>query len=239
VTAGGPKTHHSAPCSDSRSVAAIECAPLRRAPQHDPTSGTSAQRHHHGPSVAGQAVRPTAAAVLTRRSARLVAIAFHARRQRGEQFGLRRLASRGHSACIRTPFPAEAVPRVPQHPPEEMPDEGATTGTAHDVRLHARASPPAADSCAPALDDEQSPGMVPISRLLLRAMATAHAEIAAAAGQLHIGGVLRRVQEIEENSAALNGSHRAVSVLSSTALLGLRSRRPRVRDPDAVSSAHG
>jgi hypothetical protein len=98
---------------------------------------------------------------------------------------------------------------------------------------------PAADSCAPALDDEQSPGMVPISRLLLRAMATAHAEIAAAAGQLHIGGVLRRVQEIEENSAALNGSHRAVSVLSSTALLGLRSRRPRVRDPDAVSSAHG
>jgi hypothetical protein len=40
-------------------------------------SGASAQRHHHGPSIAGKAVRPTAAAVLTRRSARLVAIAFH------------------------------------------------------------------------------------------------------------------------------------------------------------------
>jgi hypothetical protein len=31
-------------------------------------SGASAQRHHHGPSVAGQAVRSTAAAALTRRS---------------------------------------------------------------------------------------------------------------------------------------------------------------------------
>jgi hypothetical protein len=34
----------------------------------------------------------------------------------------------GRSACIRVPFPVEPVPRVPQHPPDEMPDEGATTG---------------------------------------------------------------------------------------------------------------
>jgi hypothetical protein len=39
----------------------------------------------------------------------------------------------GHSACRREPFPVEAAPRVPQH----SPDEGATTGTTHDARLHA------------------------------------------------------------------------------------------------------
>src|SRR3954463_11494088 len=39
----------------------------------------------------------------------------------------------GHFACIRPPFPVEPVPRVPQHPPDEMPDEGAATGTSHDV----------------------------------------------------------------------------------------------------------
>jgi hypothetical protein len=59
----------------------------------------------------------------------------------------------GHSACIRAPFPLEAVPRVPQHPPDEMPDEGATTGTSHHALLDARASAPAANSCSPALDE--------------------------------------------------------------------------------------
>src|SRR5436190_12619609 len=63
----------------------------------------------------------------------------------------------GHFACIRPPFPVEPVPRVPQHPPDEMPDEGATTGTSHDARLHARASAPAANSSAPALDDTSAP----------------------------------------------------------------------------------
>jgi hypothetical protein len=48
------------------------------------------------------------------------------------------------------------MPRVPQHPPDEMPDEGATTGTSHHARLQARASASAANSCAPALDDEQA-----------------------------------------------------------------------------------
>jgi hypothetical protein len=61
----------------------------------------------------------------------------------------------GHFACIRAPFPAEPVPRVPQHPPDEMPDERATTGTSHDARLHVRASASAANSCAPASDDQQ------------------------------------------------------------------------------------
>jgi hypothetical protein len=37
-----------------------------------------------------------------------------------------------------------------------MPDEGATTGTSHHARLQARASASAANSYAPALDDEQS-----------------------------------------------------------------------------------
>jgi hypothetical protein len=45
------------------------------------------------------------------------------------------------------------MPRVPQHPPDEMPDEGATTGTSHHARLQARASASAANSYAPALDD--------------------------------------------------------------------------------------
>src|SRR5918992_6365843 len=63
----------------------------------------------------------------------------------------------GHFACIRPPFPEEPVPRVPQHPPDEMPDEGATTGRSHDARLHARASAPAANSSAPALDDTSAP----------------------------------------------------------------------------------
>jgi hypothetical protein len=62
----------------------------------------------------------------------------------------------GHFPCIQAPFPAEPVPRVPQHPPDEMPDEGATTGTSHHARLQARASASAANSCAPALDDEQA-----------------------------------------------------------------------------------
>src|SRR5215211_2980425 len=48
------------------------------------------------------------------------------------------------------------MPRVPQHPPDEMPDEGATTGTSHHARLQARASASAANSYAPALDDTQS-----------------------------------------------------------------------------------
>src|SRR5215218_2059245 len=72
----------------------------------------------------------------------------------------------GHFACIRAPFPAEPVPRVPQHPPDEMPDEGATTGTSHHARLHARASAPAANSCAPALDDTRSSAPALNSRLL-------------------------------------------------------------------------
>ena len=80
VTAGGPKTHHPAPCSVSRSVAAIEGASLRRAPQHDPPV------RRRSDTIMGRALqaRPSVrqrAAVLTRRSARLVAIAFHARRQ--------------------------------------------------------------------------------------------------------------------------------------------------------------
>src|SRR5215217_2655076 len=62
----------------------------------------------------------------------------------------------GHSACTRAPFPVEAVPRVPQHPPDEMPDEGATTGTSHDALLDARASEPAASSCAPALNEDHA-----------------------------------------------------------------------------------
>src|ERR1700694_2458662 len=61
----------------------------------------------------------------------------------------------GHSACIRAPFPVEAVPLVPQPPPHEMPDDGATTATSHHARLNARASAPAANSCAPALDDRE------------------------------------------------------------------------------------
>jgi hypothetical protein len=81
VTAGGPKTHHPAPCSVSRSVAAIEGASLRRAPQHDPPVRRRSDTIM-GRALQGQAVRPTAAAVLTRRSARLVAIAFHATRTR-------------------------------------------------------------------------------------------------------------------------------------------------------------
>jgi hypothetical protein len=55
------------------------------------------------------------------------------------------------------------VPRVLHHPPDEMPDEGATTGTSHDVRLQARASASAANSYAPALDEERERR----SRLLL------------------------------------------------------------------------
>jgi hypothetical protein len=58
----------------------------------------------------------------------------------------------GHLACIRAPFPAEPVPRVPEHPP----DEGATTGTSNHARLHARASASAANPCAPALDEHRS-----------------------------------------------------------------------------------
>ena len=80
VTAGGPKTHHPAPCSVSRGVAAIEGASLRRVPQHDPPVRWRTDTIM-GRGVAGQAVRPAAAAVLTRRSARLVAIAFHAKEQ--------------------------------------------------------------------------------------------------------------------------------------------------------------
>ena len=58
--------------------------------------------------------------------------------------------------CLHTgAFPVEPVPPVPQHPPDEMPEEGATTETSHDALLHARASAPAANSCAPALDDEE------------------------------------------------------------------------------------
>src|SRR3954464_14960329 len=61
----------------------------------------------------------------------------------------------GALCSIRMPFPVEPVPRVPQHPPDEMPDEGATTGTSHDALLHARASAPNANSCAPAEDEHQ------------------------------------------------------------------------------------
>src|SRR5829696_5289378 len=69
VTAGGPKAHHPAACSVLRSVAAIEGASLH-CPQHDPPCVGAAT-----PSWAERCrrVRPTAAAVLTRRSARLVA----------------------------------------------------------------------------------------------------------------------------------------------------------------------
>jgi hypothetical protein len=55
----------------------------------------------------------------------------------------------GHSACMRVLFPVEAVLGVPQHPPDEVPDEGATIGTSVDARLRARASGPAANSCDP------------------------------------------------------------------------------------------
>ena len=34
----------------------------------------------------------------------------------------------GHSACIRAPFPVEAAPRVPQHPPDECPMRGRQPG---------------------------------------------------------------------------------------------------------------
>jgi hypothetical protein len=70
----------------------------------------------------------------------------------------------GHFACIRVPFPAEPVPRVRQHPPDEMPGVGATTGTSHDARLHPRASASAASFCAPAPDEQRERR----SRLLLR-----------------------------------------------------------------------
>jgi hypothetical protein len=69
----------------------------------------------------------------------------------------------GHSACIQAPSAKEPAPGVPQDPPHETPDEGATTGTSHHARLHARAGTSAANSCALAPDDEQEPR----SRLLL------------------------------------------------------------------------
>src|SRR5829696_810590 len=74
VTAGGPKAHHPAACSVLRRVAAIEGASLH-CPQHDPpcvgaATPSWAERCRPG--------RPTAAAVLTGRSARLVA-ALHAK----------------------------------------------------------------------------------------------------------------------------------------------------------------
>jgi len=59
------------------------------------------------------------------------------------------------------------MPRVPQHPPDEMPDEGATTGTSHHARLQARASASAANSYAPALDEDQASGVTIGARLLL------------------------------------------------------------------------
>jgi hypothetical protein len=34
----------------------------------------------------------------------------------------------GAPPCIRAPLPAEPAPRVPQHPPDEMPDEGRQPG---------------------------------------------------------------------------------------------------------------
>src|SRR4051812_28545747 len=37
-----------------------------------------------------------------------------------------------------------------------MPGEGATTGTSQHARVHARASASAADSCAPAMDEDQA-----------------------------------------------------------------------------------
>jgi hypothetical protein len=34
----------------------------------------------------------------------------------------------GHFACMRAPFPAEPMRRVPQHPPDEMPKSGRQSG---------------------------------------------------------------------------------------------------------------
>ena len=56
----------------------------------------------------------------------------------------------GHSACIREPFPVEAAPRVPQHPPDECPMRGRPPGQ-HTTPAFTRASAPAANSCARAL----------------------------------------------------------------------------------------
>src|SRR5215217_345272 len=61
----------------------------------------------------------------------------------------------GHSACTRAPFPVEAVPRVPQHPPDEIPDEGATTGTSHDAAsTRERARRPPTPALSPWTTDE-------------------------------------------------------------------------------------
>ncbi len=66
----------------------------------------------------------------------------------------------GHSACIREPFPVEAAPRVPQHPPDECPIRGATTGTTHDGRLHAseRAGRQLLRSCPGTSSESARPG---------------------------------------------------------------------------------
>src|SRR5436190_5255908 len=58
----------------------------------------------------------------------------------------------GHFACIAGAFPRVRMQCVPQDPPDEMPDEGATTGR-RTTPTFARASASAADSCAPALDE--------------------------------------------------------------------------------------
>jgi hypothetical protein len=68
VTAGGPKTNH--PGAVQRLVERCRhrgCFITQSSTARD--SGASAQRHHHGPSVAGQAVRPTAAACSPRSAA--------------------------------------------------------------------------------------------------------------------------------------------------------------------------
>jgi hypothetical protein len=61
----------------------------------------------------------------------------------------------GQFDCIRAPFPPAPVSRVPQDPPMKCPMRGRQTGTSHHARVQARASASAADSCAPALDEQR------------------------------------------------------------------------------------
>jgi hypothetical protein len=69
--------------------------------------------------------------------------------------------------CLHTgAFPGGAAAACPVTPPHEMPDAGATTGTSHHTRLHARASASAANSCAPALDEQRGSRGAVGSRLL-------------------------------------------------------------------------
>jgi hypothetical protein len=74
----------------------------------------------------------------------------------------------GHFACISRSFRRPRREAVPRDPPDESPDEGATTGTSHHALVQTGASASAADSCAPALDETQERGSGPVRCSLAR-----------------------------------------------------------------------